>query len=79
MYGTLSVANNTRKAISVYIDGEPLFPDILPGEHTEKKPVPAGTRCAQILNSREKIVADLCFSVPKGMHVVLKASGTNVI
>lgn len=79
MYGTLSVINNTRKAISVYIDGEPLFLDILPGEHTEKKPAPAGTRCAQILNNHEKIVADFCFSVPQSMHVILKIFDAGVI
>ena len=79
MYGTLSVINNTRKAISVYIDEEVLFSDILPGEHTKRRPVPTGTRCAQILNSREKIAADIRFSVPKNMHVVLKISGTDVI
>lgn len=79
MYGVLSVINNTRKTISVYIDGEPLFLDLLPGEHTERRLAPAGTSCAQILNSREKIIADFCFSVPKGMHVILKASDTGVI
>ncbi len=75
MSGTISVVNGSNQVMSVHVDGEALFPDILPGECTEKKPVPAGTRYAQVFNSHEKIAADIRFSVPKNMHVVLKISG----
>lgn len=74
--GTISVVNNSRRAISVHIDGEALFFDILPGEHTKRKPVPPGTRNVQILNSREKILADIRISVAKNIPVVLKITGT---
>lgn len=72
MYGTLSVVNNSRQVISVNIDNEALFCDILPGESTNRKPVLIGTRCAVIINSRGKIAADFPFSVAKNSHTVLK-------
>lgn len=75
MYGALSVVNNTGKVISLRIDGDILFFDVIPGERTKRMPVFAGTRCAQVLNNREKIVADFQFSVPQNTHVILKISG----
>ena len=79
MYGTISVVNNGRQVISILVDDEMLFCDILPGESTRKKPILSGTRRAIILNSREIISADVWFSVQKNVHTTLKIYSCGVL
>lgn len=71
MSGKFSVLNKSRGVICVFVDDELLFRDVLPGECTKKKPVPTGTGHAIILNSHEKIIGDILFSVKKNTCTLL--------
>ena len=68
---TFSVANKSCGAVCVFIDDELIFRDVLPEENTRKNEVCVGTRQLLILNSREKIIADILFSAQKNTHTTL--------
>lgn len=72
MCGTVSSENGSNSVLSLYIDGDLLFAEILPGEKTRKKDVPCGTRHAVFRDARGRVAADFCFSVPRGGNVILK-------
>lgn len=71
MSGTFSVVNKSCGVICVFIDDELFFRDVLPEESTRKKVVCVGSLRLRLMNSREKIVADILFSAQQNTHITL--------
>lgn len=74
MCASISAENNSGKVISIYIDGELFFCDLLPGETSRKKAAPCGTRHVLFNSASGRILADFCISLPPSGHIILKFS-----
>ncbi|MBO5060200.1 MAG: hypothetical protein J6C82_04730 [Clostridia bacterium] len=71
MHSALSIINYSSVPVSVYIDDEPLFTDILGGTETRFKNVDIGSAAVCAFNNRKKKLFDLWLPFsPKRRHVL---------
>ena len=79
MQACMSIKNNSNIPISVLIDDEYFFPEILPGETTFCKKVSCGSFRLTVLNNRSRVIYDLWLSAYGGSRHTLTINCTSCI
>ncbi len=77
MFSFLSVLNKSSGVLSVVVDGEVIFPEILPNTKTRPKRVTYASIRVVIKNSREKPIFDLYLPIKKETSHTLTIGDTS--